>query len=45
MLQVKRGPQAPLKIKSIRKASDAEKSMTGSVCLIAAGDGSDKPPC
>lgn len=46
MLQVKNGPIGPFKIKSIRKATDAELSMpTGSVCSVEAGDGTDKPPC
>jgi hypothetical protein len=45
MLQVKKGPVGPFKIKSMRKSADAERTPVGTVCSIEAGDGSDKPPC
>lgn len=46
MLQVKNGPSGLFKIKSIRKANDADLSTpTGSVCSAEASDGTDKQPC
>jgi hypothetical protein len=45
MLQVKKGPGGPIKIKSIRMANAAKQGTTGSACSIEAGDGTDKPPC
>ena len=45
MLQVKSGPRGPLKIKSIRKTSDAEHGLAKGVCSVEAGNGLDKPPC
>jgi len=45
MLQVKKGPAGPIKIKSIRKTNDAQRSAAGSVCSIETGDAPDKPPC
>ena len=45
MLQVKKGPVVPFKIKSIRKTSAAECDPVGSCCPGEASDGTDKPPC
>jgi len=44
MLQVKNGAGVPFKIKSIRKAAEAE-CAPASVCSIEADDGTGKPPC
>ncbi|HYS42675.1 MAG TPA: mercury methylation corrinoid protein HgcA, partial [Geobacteraceae bacterium] len=45
MLQVKKGPVGPFKIKSVRKTADAECAPGGSCCSGEADAGSDKPPC
>ena len=45
MLQVKRGPIAPFKIKSMRKSADKELIPSAHGCPAEAGDGTDKPPC
>jgi acetyl-CoA decarbonylase/synthase complex subunit gamma len=45
MLQVKKGPTGPFKIKSLRKTTDAECNSSASCCSTEAGDGTDKPPC
>ena len=45
MLQVKKGPVGPFKIKSMRKKSDSECATTASCCSADADHGTDKPPC
>lgn len=45
MLQVKKGPIGPFKIKSIRKKTDVGCTPTSTCCTSEAGDGTDKPPC
>jgi CO dehydrogenase/acetyl-CoA synthase delta subunit len=45
MLQVKKGPIGPFKIKSVRKKSDSECATTASCCSADADHGTDKPPC
>lgn len=45
MLQVKKGPNGPFKIKSIRKRADEAQSSSASCCSGNAGDVTDKPPC
>lgn len=45
MLQVKKGPVGPFKIKSMRKTVDAERIQSAPCCSSEAGDGTDKPPC
>lgn len=45
MLQVKKGPIGPFKIKSIRKKTDAECTPGGSCCPGDAGGVTEKPPC
>jgi len=45
MLQVKKGPAGPFKIKSMRKTADAECTPGGSCCPSETGAGVDKPPC
>jgi acetyl-CoA decarbonylase/synthase complex subunit gamma len=45
MLQVKKGPVGPFKIKSMRKSADAECTPGGSCCPGETDAGSAKPPC
>jgi hypothetical protein len=45
MLQVKKGPVGPFKIKSMRKTPAAECSSSAGCCPAEAGAGTDKPPC
>jgi hypothetical protein len=45
MLQVKKRPIGPFKIKSMRKTVDAERTPSAPCCPGEADDGTDKPPC
>ena len=45
MLQVKRGPVGPFKIKSIRKKTASECDPSTSCCSGKEENGTDKPPC
>jgi hypothetical protein len=45
MLQVKKRPAGPFKIKSLRKKQVAECTPSSSCCSVEADNGTDKPPC
>ena len=45
MMQVKKGPSGPFKIKSMRMKTAAECDPSSSCCSGEPGSGADKPPC
>jgi hypothetical protein len=45
MLQLNDGPGGPMKIKSIRRATEAERRPAASACGSSSVDSPDKPPC